>query len=60
MKLKRRKNKVELDKEYKRIRRLINIHTEDMKFYRPPEVHVSNSHRPFAGKTYNFKLSDGK
>ena len=36
LKMKRRKTRVELDREKKRIRRLINIRTEDMKFYRPP------------------------
>ena len=36
LKKKRRKTRIELDKEHKRIRRLISINTEDMKFYRPP------------------------
>ena len=38
LRLKRRKTRVELDKEHKRIRRLININTEDMKFYKLPHM----------------------
>ena len=41
LRLKRRKTRVELDKEHKRIRRLININTEDMKFYKRPEDYGS-------------------